>query len=141
MVFSIIPIYDTENQIISYSVDFIKDNVSHGYVLIDLRMEGSYISQFSIEPGAKSLYESLADKTDIEVGENEEPYLIETFPTEYNLVIEHDDEVINTNGETFSISEFEECTEKVKPIAEREIGSSTTGNSRSTKYELASSSS
>ena len=138
MVSSIIPIYDKENQIISYSVDFVKDNVSHGYVLIDLRMDGSYISQFSIEPGAKSLYESLADKSDTEVGENEEPYLIETFPTEYNLVIEDDDEVINTNGETFSISEFEEYTEKVKPIAEREILNSAARNSRSAKYEHAS---
>lgn len=139
VVSSIIPIYDTENQIISYSVDFVKDNVSYGYVLIDLRMEGSYISQFSIEPGAQSLYESLADKTDIQGIENEEPYLIETFPTEYNLVIENDDEVINTNGETFSISEFEEYTEKVKPIAEREMLNSATRNSRSTKYEHASS--
>ena len=57
VVSSIIPIYDTEEKIISYSVDFIKEGVTHGYVIIDLRMEGTYIAQFSIELGSKSLYD------------------------------------------------------------------------------------
>ncbi|MEB6065182.1 hypothetical protein MXM24_15520, partial [Enterococcus gallinarum] len=35
VVSSIIPIYDTEEKIISYSVDFIKEGVTHGYVIID----------------------------------------------------------------------------------------------------------
>lgn len=57
VVSSIIPIYDTEEKIISYSVDFIKEGVTHGYVIIDLRMEGTYIAQFSIELGSKTLYD------------------------------------------------------------------------------------
>ena len=37
----------------------------------------------------------------MKVDNTEESYLIETFPTEYNLVVEDKDSVISTNGENF----------------------------------------
>lgn len=138
VVSSIIPIYDTEEKIISYSVDFIKEGVTHGYVIIDLRMEGTYIAQFSIELGSKSLYDFLADKSQMKVDNTEESYLIETFPTEYNLVVEDKDSVISTNGENFSLNEFEKYVEEVQPVAEMEIEHFSRYNSRSTKYDHAS---
>ena len=74
----------------------------------------------------------------MKVDNTEESYLIETFPTEYNLVVEDKDSVISTNGENFSLNEFEKYVEEVQPVAEMEIEHFSRYNSRSTKYDHAS---
>ena len=59
---NIIPIYDTDNVLIGYSLSYYKDGEPYGYLMLDFRFDDP-ISEFVIDKDVCSIYCQLIDET------------------------------------------------------------------------------
>ncbi|EOL46359.1 hypothetical protein [Enterococcus caccae] len=115
---SITPIKNIEEEITGYDVGFECQNKEHGYVIIDLRLEGDYIAEFNLGEGVLDFYTQMLKRSNTvdSIPENEQ-VIVETIPTEYNVVLE--EEVINSNGKDMTVEEFSEYEEEIADTAEK----------------------
>ncbi|MCB5950578.1 hypothetical protein LI951_00700 [Enterococcus sp. BWT-B8] len=105
------PIRDVEGVTVGYDIAFNLDTEQYGYVIIDFRLQDDYISQFSIERGVPDYYTQMTKQLSNEVSDDTNAEILETMPTEYNVVVE--DEVFRSDGEELTLQEFENYQDSV----------------------------
>lgn len=111
---SITPIHDVDDNIISYDVGFEFDNKPHGYVILDFRMKEGFIAEFNLNSNTEDFFDQMANNLG---GVIDERKLIETTPTEYNI-INTENEVVSSNGEEMTLDEFENYKEDISDLSD-----------------------
>ncbi|MGG5341432.1 hypothetical protein IGI58_002629 [Enterococcus sp. AZ020] len=113
------PILNSENEILSYDCKLSENDVDYGYVIVDMSLDGDYISEFNLEKNVPDFYEQMIQNVDERTNENvnkddipeSEQVLIETLPNEYSVVVE--DTALTSSGKVMDADELEMYQEEV----------------------------
>lgn len=124
------PVVNSNNEIFAYDCKISENGIDHGYVIVDMSLEGDYISEFNLEINVPDFYEQMVQnidkKTDIDIVKDQIPeseqVIVETLPNEYSITV--DDTAVTSSGKVMDINEFEEYQEDVADAIGEDITTS-----------------
>ena len=103
--------YNGDEELIGYSVNYLKDNQPHGNIMLDLFDEENPVSTFSVEPKAVNFYETIkSDSLKRHKNLKEKPVkkIYSTMMDEYDVKFEADgkDVYVDNLGEEQTPSQY-----------------------------------